>query len=94
MSKPTKPILKVKSDPQGTFLHVVLDSMSIIGPRRYIGWGFDADGNLTHNPTVVTELQAQSTETYSEYLRALKAGELIPADEATATTAGLKFPLS
>jgi hypothetical protein len=58
------------------------------GVRRYIGLQFDG---TTFVPTG-EDVELADMEFKSEYLLAMKAGDLVPADAETARMAGLPYP--
>jgi len=58
------------------------------GVRRYIGLRFDGTSFV---PTG-EEVELADTEFFVEYMLAMKAGDLVPADAETARMAGLPYP--
>lgn len=80
----TKPTLMVRPNESAMVPNFELVRSNM---RRFIGWRFDASqSGFIRDPEPV------QVPYRKEYLDALKAGDLIPADEATARIAGINLP--
>lgn len=85
-----KRTLKVLAAPDRISLVANIDALYAVPPqRRFIGWNYDAA--LGEAGGWVRKEEPEELPYKHEYVKAIKEGDLIPADAETAHICGLQF---
>ena len=85
-----KRTLRVKASPDRDSLVANIDALYANPPqRRFIGWQYDS--TLGEAGGWTRKEEPEELPYKHEYVKAVKEGDLVPADQETATMCGVKF---